>query len=731
MIALPAGLRRGRISAILESESNESGAVALAMLLGFHGRHVALNILKGDCGISRDGTTPDKLAAAATAHGMRVERQYQPDAEALAALQQARRLPAIAVLPGPRYSVVASLHGTTLSLFDTARGSLRLEAQQLEANELLLLEPGPDFQRTGNLPSIWGVLLRLLLPLRGELALISLVAAASVVPLLLIAGSTSQFIDSFLQQQRYSFGIPIAWVVLLSVLVAVALNLFQDLLLRRLEYVLTRSFAADIFESAFSADFAYYQQRRNGELAGRLNFAMYIPNLVVSQFGGACLQIGTGILLIAFSSLISPILFSLLLCGFCIAAAYNIWITNRLSLNNDVLAAEGNQAAGAGVQAILNIESIKSSALEFNFLRDWQRHYLESIRQRQLIGKLQIRSELSVNGSIFAITAILLGVGGLLVIQGSLSLGAVLAFLFLQSQINNAIYQIPNISTSWQQAGGMLRRHYDLETAPQDPYLRAFDRSSELPIEDTKLAGTIALEGVSYAFSPVDQPYIQNLNIHIKPGEHLALVGGSGSGKSTIIRMLAGFYRPSSGTYQIGGRPWMAIPDATLRASLAYVPQDVFVFNASFEDNIKLWRPGYSHADVVKAAKGAALHDEIMAYSESYKTLLKDNGTNISGGQRQRMEIARALLKEPTILLLDEATSALDNRSEEHVLRSVRELGITVVSVAHRLNAALRSDQVVVLEQGRVVEQGHPDALLALKGSFHRLVMAESQLEEH
>jgi len=151
------------------------------------------------------------------------------------------------------------------------------------------------------------------------------------------------------------------------------------------------------------------------------------------------------------------------------------------------------------------------------------------------------------------------------------------------------------------------------------------------------------------------------------------------------------------------------------------------VFNASFEDNIRLWKPGYSRADVVAAAQAASLHDEIMQYSQSYDTLIHDNGTNISGGQRQRLEIARALLKRPSILLLDEATSALDNRSEEHVLNAVRAMGITVVSVAHRLNAALRSDLVVVLEQGRVIEQGPPDVLLARQGAFNRLVWAEAQ----
>ena len=719
----------GRVDSILETEANESGAVALGAVLAFHKRYLGLTKLKYECGVTRDGTTVKKLLAAAALHGLKGAIQADTQPQALMALERSGRLPAIAVTDDNRFQVVLGYTRKGLQVFDTSRGHLLLRPDQLRARELLVLEPGPDFQPFGKPPSIWAALLRLLWPLKGELALLVLIASAAVVPLLMIAGCTSQFIDAFLQQQRLSFGIPIAWLVLIAVAVGLLLNLFQDLLKRRLEYVLTRSFAADIFEFTFSADYPYYLQRRSAELAGRLNFAMYIPNLVISQFSSACLGLWTGILLVAFSYLISPILFALLLTGFILAIAYNTWIAAKLSTNNHILTAEENKAAGIGVQAIANIESIKSSGLEYSFMRDWQNHYLESIRQRQIVGKDLVKSAISVNGSIFAITAILLGVGGLLIMQGSLSLGALLAFLFLQSQINNAIYQIPNISTSWQQTQGMMRCHHGLTAAPRDPYLRAFARVSELPIETEKLTGTIDLIGVNYAFSPVDDPYIVDLNIQVKPGEHLALVGSSGSGKSTIIRMLAGFYRPSSGQYLIGGRGWLSIPDATIRSSLAYVPQDVFIFNASFKDNIKLWGPGYQHAEVVAASQAANLHDDIMNYSDSYDHSLIDMGANISGGQRQRLEIARALIKKPTILLLDEATSALDNKSEEHVLAAVKQQGITVVSVAHRLTAALQSDQVVVLEQGRVLEQGHPQELLARHGAFHRLVMAEAQLQ--
>jgi ABC-type bacteriocin/lantibiotic exporter with double-glycine peptidase domain len=723
------GKKRLRIQAILESEANESGAVALGIILACHGRHVSLTQLKNDCGITRDGTTVAKILVAAEMNGLVCEKHNNVDPEGLSVYDKQGQLPAIIVSSNNRFSVLVRCLSDELEVFDTARGFRRWRLGEHRIEQVLVLQPGPDFVAAGHPASSWALLSRLFLPLRGELFLLLLIATASLVPLLTIAGSTSQFIDAFLEQQRFSFGIPIAWLLLIAVVLSLVLTLSRDLLIRRLEYVLTRSFAAAIYEACFAADFPYYLQRSSSELAMRMAFASKIPNTIVSQLGTALLQMWTGVLVIAFTSLISPILCALLLVSFAIVLIYNLAVTRSLSINNDALTAEGNQALSLGIQGIGNIEAIKSSGLEFDFLRDWQGHYAEGLRQKLIISRRMIRSVVLVNGSIFAITIGLLGVGGLLILNGSLSLGSLLAFLFLQSQINNALVQAPSITRNWQLADGMLRRLHDLLTAPRDPYLRAFERTPSIPLEGGKLLGTLSMEGVSYAFSPLDLPYINNLQIQLKSGQHLALVGSSGSGKSTIIRMMAGFYRPSAGDYLIGGRTWLTIPDPILRASLAYVPQDVFVFNASFEDNITLWRPGYTHSDVLAAAKAADLHNDIMSFSNAYDTMLADDGTNISGGQRQRIEIARALVKKPSILLLDEATSALDNRSEEHVLKSVRAMGITVVTVAHRLSSAFQSDLVMVLEQGRVVEQGQPDELLAQKGAFHRLVTAEAELQ--
>jgi ABC-type bacteriocin/lantibiotic exporter with double-glycine peptidase domain len=240
-----------------------------------------------------------------------------------------------------------------------------------------------------------------------------------------------------------------------------------------------------------------------------------------------------------------------------------------------------------------------------------------------------------------------------------------------------------------------------------------------------RLQGHLDLEDLSYSFNPVSPPFISNLSLSIPAGSQLAIVGGSGSGKTTLIRVLAGLYQPSGGRLLFDGKPWEHHGDRLMRDSLAYVPQQVFMFNASIHDNITLWRSGYRLQDLEEAASDAQILNTITSHPEAFARHLKDNGSDLSGGERQRMELCRALLRRPSILLLDEATSALDNATQMRVLDALKARRLTVVSVAHRLDAALRSDQVLVMAQGAVVELGSPQELLDQNGAFRALVDSE------
>jgi ATP-binding cassette subfamily B protein len=356
-------------------------------------------------------------------------------------------------------------------------------------------------------------------------------------------------------------------------------------------------------------------------------------------------------------------------------------------------------------------------------------------------------ASIAAGGSSFLLSALIITFGGLLIIAGKLSLGSLVAFQFLQGQLIAPISTLPQLNATLQQLIGDLGRLDDLKNSSDDPLVRSFAISTDDITSDNadlhsdstnqnatdnnaRLLGAIELRGINYRFDSISPPFIADLDLSIAAGSQLAIVGGSGSGKTTLIRLLAGLYQPSAGELLFDGRPWQQHGDAVMRRSLAYVPQQVFMFNASIQDNITLWRPGYSLRDLEEAARDANVLETITAQPEAFQRTLRDNGSDLSGGERQRLELCRALLRKPSILLLDEATSALDNATQSQVLDTFARRGLTVISVAHRLDAALRSDQVLVMQAGKVIERGSPQQLLCQEGPFWELVQAEQSSQE-
>ena len=345
--------------------------------------------------------------------------------------------------------------------------------------------------------------------------------------------------------------------------------------------------------------------------------------------------------------------------------------------------------------------------------------------QSQQLGAQMALATIAAGGSGFLLNALIITVGGLLIIAGQMSLGTLVAFQFLQGQLIDPISTLPQLNATLQQLIGDLGRLDDLRNSQEDPLVRSFSLSESAQGDPEQLRGAIELRKLCFGFDPISPPFIQGLNLSIPAGSSLAIVGGSGSGKTTLIRLIAGLYAPSGGELLFDGLPWRQHGDAAMRHSLAYVPQQVFIFNASVQENITLWRPGYSLEELEEAARDAQVLGTITDHPEAFQRRLRDNGSDLSGGERQRLELARALLRRPSILLLDEATSALDNATQSRVLDALQRRGLTLISVAHRLDAALRSDQVLVMRNGAVIEQGSPQQLLAAEGAFHALVQAE------
>ena len=722
--------KRVNVRTCLQYEAAECGAASLATILAYFGRIVELSELRQACGVNRDGSNAKQLLQAGRLYGLRARALRLSGDQ----LKKQGRFPCVVFWGFNHFLVVEGFDQSHAYLSDPAQGRVRVEMEEFLDNFtgiVLEFEPGPTFITGGSQRSPLLNLPATLRPYTGSLLLLLLVASAQSVITLLVAGLTSSFIDSFLQHQQLAFGIPILWLLLVVVLAWLALLIVQFAVLRRMQLLLSKRLTADLFRKLFQLPFGFYQARFQGEIASRLLLGMQTTQVLVAQLLRFVVSLWVGVLVLIVALVISPWLALLVLVVMLANLLLNWWLTDLRYDANRRLSIEQGKTQGKGLQGINNIETLKASGLEFDFLSQWQGSFGNVVIQSQQLASQMALATIAAAGSSFLLSALIITVGGMLIISGQMSLGTLVAFQFLQGQLIAPISTLPLLNATLQQLIGDLGRLDDLRNNRNDPLVKSLTlavREEENREEggSERLPGSIELRGVSYGFDAISPPFIKRLDLTIPAGSTLAIVGGSGSGKTTLIRLIAGLYQPSSGQLLFDGQPWQQHGDAVMRGSLAYVPQQVFIFNASVQENITLWRPDYSLEALEEAAMDAQMLENITAHPEAFQRHLRDNGSDLSGGERQRLELCRALLRRPSILLLDEATSALDNATQSRVLDALQRRGITVISVAHRLDAALRSDQVLVMQNGAVIEQGSPQLLLAAGGAFHALVQAES-----
>ncbi len=734
------GLAQKRVKArtCLQYEAAECGAASLATILAYFGRIVELSELRQACGVNRDGSNAKQLLQAGRLYGL-TARAYRSSGEQL---KEQGKFPCVVFWGFNHFLVVEGFDNSHAYLSDPAQGRTRVVMEEFLENFtgiVLEFEPGPSFAPGGSQRSPLLNLPGTLRPYAGSLLLLLLVATAQAVITLLVAGLTSTFIDSFLLDEQLAFGIPILWLLLLVVLAWLALLSVQFAVLRRMQLVLSKRLTADLFRKLFQLNFDFFQARFQGEIASRMLLGMQTTQVVVAQLLRFGVSLWIGFLVLMMALVISGWLALLVLMVMGGNLILNWWLTDQRYDANRKLSIEQGKMQGKGMQGINNIETLKASGLELDFLSQWQGSFGNVVIESQKLGSQMAWASIAAGGSSFLLSALIISCGGLLIIAGKMSLGTLVAFQFLEGQLIAPISALPQLNTSLQQLIGDLGRLDDLKNSNDDPLVRSFALASDIdtdsitddaPDDNSRLLGAIELRGVSYRFDSISPPFISNLDLSIAAGSQLAIVGASGSGKTTLIRLLAGLYQPTAGELLFDGITWQQHGDAVMRRSLAYVPQQVFIFNASVQDNITLWRPGYSLHELEDAARDDNVLETISSQPEAFQRNLQDNGSDLSGGERQRLELCRALLRKPSILLLDEATSALDNATQSRVLDALVRRGLTVISVAHRLDAALRSNQVVVMRAGAVIEQGPPQQLLNQQGPFWELVQAEQSSQE-
>ena len=711
---------------ILQLEMVECGAASLAMVMAFHKKWVPLERLRVDCGVSRDGSSAKAILKVARMYGFEA-KGFRVEPINLKSIP----MPCIIHWNMNHFVVLTKLTKKLACINDPARGQLKVPIEQFSISFTgiaISITPGKDFKPSGNPVSVWPFAKERLKGSGAVFVFVITVGALASVIGIITTFMGRVFIDDLLSGNHPEWAYGFIALFLSFHFLGILLSIIDT----RTNLKIAAKFAVVssgmFIWHALRLPVEFYSSRNAGDIAARQGendgISLSLIRLFAPLLVNALLVVFYLFIVLQYSLLLTVIGFSSLIVNY----AVNKFITTK---NVDITRVSSRDAGKLGamtVSGIEMIETVKSAGAEDGFFEKWSGLHaavndskIKKMKLNQYFGLIPLAASRIIN------TAVLL-IGAYLIIRGDMTVGIFFAFQGFLSAFLAPFSKIMNSKLEMQQAKVSMERVQDVFNYSTDvTYGELGVRSEELGVEDAedsfyKLSGNIEIKNLTFGYNKLSPPLLDNFNMTLKPGGSLALVGASGSGKSTIAKLISNLYKPWSGEILFDGKTADESPREIFTNSVSVVDQDIVLFQDSVSNNIKTWDKSIEDFEVILAARDAQIHGAILDRDGGYGAVILEGGKNFSGGESQRLEIAGALANDPTIIILDEATSALDAKTEYDVIKAIKDRGISMVVVAHRLSTIRDCGEIIVLDNGKVVQRGTHDELYAVDGKYKELV---------